>query len=238
MQHRDITFVLHDSPWRKYLGGKINMFTDHVNCGTAQSSAKQRYNRLTKAVTTLGLIFFLVQSTGCMTPGGGCLDQPINGYRNHVWANRAYNLRYGNCERDYPAHFKQGFIDGYCDMCNGGDGYVPAVPPEDYWSYQYQSAEGAKCVNTWFKSYPMGVKAAREDGSGSFQKVYISKMIQSAIVQDKADHVLPDDVPVVAPEKGVARKLPVNPFSNDPSFDAVDLNQRTAITINGPNTSK
>lgn len=163
-------------------------------------------------------------------------DETIGGYRNHVWANRAYNLRYGNCDREYSDHFKQGFIDGYSDVCDGGDGYVPAVPPEDYWKYQYQCAEGAKCVNAWFKAYPAGVKAAREDGSGAFQKVYISKMIKSAIVQDKADHVLPDDVPVVAPEKDVARKLPPNPFGYNPGASRNTVDQRNIIPYNNDPT--
>lgn len=209
------------------------MFIDHVtneNGGDDQTLAIQTFKtpkRFSKAFSALAIILFTIQSVGCVSQPGGMLEGPINGYRNHVWANRAYNLRYSNCDRDFPEHFKQGFIDGYNDVCNGGDGYVPAVPPNDYWSFQYQSPEGAKCVNTWFKAYPLGVKAAREDGSGSFHEVYTSKMIQSAIVQEKADHVLPDDVPVVTPEQDDAQASAV-PYGTDPSFDATGPQARSA----------
>ena len=168
-------------------------------------------------------VSFVVLFSGCLSGPGSIFDEQIGDYRNHVWANRAYNLRYGNCNRQFPEHFKQGFVDGYNDVCDGGDGYVPAVPPEEYWSHQYQSPEGAKCVNTWFRSYPLGVKAAREDGAGAFQKVYVSKMVRSAMIQENADHVLPDDVPVVAPEKESTVNLPGGPYATDPSINATPV---------------
>ncbi len=212
----------------------FNSIVDGSSTHTATNTT-QRFSRLICIVAMIGL---LSQSVGCVSgPGAGVFEEPLGGYRNHVWSNRAYNLRYGNCDREFETHFKQGFVDGYQDMCNGGDGYVPAVPPEEYWSYQYQSPEGAKCVNTWFKGYPLGVKAAREDGAGSFQKVYISKMIQSAIVQDKADHVLPDDVPVVTPEKEVAGQI-TNQNASDPNF-AVPVNaNRMVAPSQDPNFRK
>lgn len=195
---------------------------------TAESDRKVR-PRAHKVMLAFLVGCLLAQGVGCVNgPGGEIFNDQMGTYRNHVWARRAYNLRYGDCERDYPDHFRQGFIDGYCATCDGGDGYVPAVPPEEYWGHQYQSPEGAKCVNTWFKSYPLGVKAAREDGAGAFQKVYISKMVQSAIVQDKANHVLPDDVPVVTPEKQPSAKLPVNRFAKDPRFNSEEPAPRTA----------
>ena len=209
-----------------------NHMFNHVQQDCCEATRPTVSNRTSRFLSLTAAIVLIAQSTGCVSSPGGPLDSSINGYRNHVWANRAFNLRYGNCDHEYSDHFKQGFIDGYCDVCDGGDGYVPAVPPEDYWSYQYQSAQGAKCVNAWFKSYPLGVKAAREDGAGDFQKVYISKMIKSAIVQEKADHVLPDDVPVVAPEKDVARKLPPNPFGYEPDFDAVTVDQNNSVNPN------
>lgn len=198
-----------------------------------QRSASRRFVRSILILAFSSVV--LLQSVGCVTgPGAALFDEPLGGYRNHVWANRAYNLRYRDCDRQFESHFKQGFCDGYTDVSNGGDGYVPAVPPEEYWSYQYQSSEGAKCVNTWFKAYPLGVKAAREDGAGNFQKVYISKMIQSAITQEKADHVLPDDVPVVTPEKDIEQ--PPVTTGNDPNFNAANLYNRSATARNlGPN---
>ena len=212
------------------------MSTKHVNTTDRLEKRKPNISLLTTASTAL-VVSFVTLFSGCLSGPGSLFDEQVGGFRNHVWANRAYNLRYGNCDRQFPEHFKQGFVDGYCSVCDGGDGYVPAVPPEDYWSTQFQSPEGAKCVNTWFRSYPLGVKAAREDGAGAFQKVYISKMVQSAVVQDKADHVLPDDVPVVSPAKDVTESLPGSPYATDPSTDVFNVPIRNARS-NYPNPIK
>lgn len=118
-------------------------------------------------------------------------------YRDAIWSRRAYNLRYGNCDRPFSNHYRDGFCAGYMDVCDGGDGYVPALPPTEYRGYEYQSAEGAKCVNTWFEGYPAGVAAAKQDKTGDFKDMFISKMINSAVTQDNAKHQLPSDVPII-----------------------------------------
>lgn len=130
-------------------------------------------------------------------------------YRDTVWAKRAFNLRYGNCKRAYAKHFENGFCAGYTDMCNGGDGYVPALPPEEYRAPEYQSADGAKCVNSWFEGYPAGVAAAKKDKSGTYHDVLISRMIDSAIDQSNTDPVLPADVQVVSMNASPSNKTPM-----------------------------
>lgn len=125
-------------------------------------------------------------------------DALLESYRDRVWAKRAYNLRYNNCDRPYETHFQNGFISGYCDTCNGGDGYVPALPPEDYRGFEYQSPDGAQCVKSWFEGFPAGVAAAKKDRAGEFHDIYTSRMINSAISQGNAKHILPNDVPVRA----------------------------------------
>lgn len=127
-------------------------------------------------------------------------DEPLACYRNNVWAKRAYNLRYGNCDRAYGDHFREGFISGYCDVCEGGQGYIPAMPPQDYWETRYQCPEGAKCVNAWFEGFPAGVAAAKKDGSGEYHDVYISNMINAAVIQENSPAVLPGDIPVTSAE--------------------------------------
>ena len=142
------------------------------------------------------------------------------GYRDAVWSRRAFNLRYGNCDREFSNHFRDGFCAGYMDVAGGGDGYVPALPPQEYRGYEYQSAEGAKCVNTWFEGYPAGVLAARQDKTGDYKDMFISKMINSAVTQDKAKHLLPSDVPIIksnakteaaSGSSGVTREAPPAP---------------------------
>lgn len=62
---------------------------------------------------------------------------------------------------------------GYTAVCDGQDAYLPAVAPEEYWGYRYQSAEGGHMVNAWFEGYPEGVRAAAQDGVGSYRDLQI-----------------------------------------------------------------
>lgn len=162
------------------------------------SSSNQVYQRL--------LILFFAAAMAL--PNSGCAsglrlgslgfgDALLESYRDRVWAKRAYNLRYNNCDRPYESHFQNGFVAGYCDTCNGGDGYVPALPPDDYRGFEYQSPDGAECVKSWFEGFPAGVAAAKKDRAGEFHDIYTSRMINSAIEQDKAKHILPSDAPVL-----------------------------------------
>ena len=111
------------------------------------------------------------------------VDGPIKCYRDRVWAERAYNVRFGKCSRAFGKHFERGFIEGYCSVSEGGDGFVPAMPPQEYWGSEYQTADGAQCVNTWFEGYPAGATAAKQDKAGNYHEIYISKMMDSAITQ-------------------------------------------------------
>ena len=165
----------------------------------------KRLNRQLKRNTIpLGLSALAVVSlgqSGCSSNfrniAGELNNNILIEYRDAVWSRRAYNLRYGNCDRPFSNHFRDGFCAGYMDVSNGGDGYVPALPPQEYRGYEYQSAEGAQCVNTWFEGYPAGVAAAKQDKTGEYKDMFISKMINSAITQENATHSLPSDVPVI-----------------------------------------
>ena len=152
-------------------------------------------NRWRQVMVAFVVGLLAAQSMGCCStsscnqPGaliGGVLDQQISCFRDKVWAKRAFNLRYANCDREFRKHFEAGFVDGYCNVCGGEEGYVPAMPPKCYWGNEFQCAEGAQCVNAWFEGYPAGVQAAKKDGAGSFHDVYISNMINAAITQKKA----------------------------------------------------
>lgn len=127
---------------------------------------------------------------------GTIIDTAFGRYRDKVWAKRACNLRYSNCDRPYASHFQTGFEAGYQDICEGGDGYVPATPPEKYWGFDFQTPDGAKCVNAWFEGYPAGVAAAKRDRAGTYRDVYVSRMIQSALVQENGKRQAPPTVSV------------------------------------------
>lgn len=136
-------------------------------------------------------------SSGCTSYGGGynsnwcdsfnhcsnecCTDQLFCGWRDYVWAKRAFYQRYPHCQRLHSAHFRRGFMAGYTAICAGEDEYTPAVPPEDYWGYKYQNAEGSQIVGAWFEGYPEGVKAATEDGAGMYRDIKVSAMLNAAM---------------------------------------------------------
>ncbi len=164
-------------------------------------SSEVSSRRLFAATMLLVLAFTSLTQIGCTQPIRrlGIIDELAITYRDAVWAKRAYNLRFANCNREYSDHFQNGFCAGYSDMCNGGDGYLPALPPEEYRGYEYQCAEGAKCIDTWFDGFPAGVAAAREEQAGKFHEMHISRMIGQAVTQSKAPKVLPSDVPVAKP---------------------------------------
>jgi len=187
------------------------------------------------SLLTVFAALLVLPSSGCASglriPRLGISDVLLEKYRDNVWARRAFNLRYANCDIPYPEHFENGFVAGYCQKCNGGDGYVPALPPDQYRGYEFQSADGAQCVKAWFDGFPAGVAAAKKDRAGDFHDIYTSKMVNAAITQSKAKHVLPDDVPVLkgsakqaqlqaskyaAPPSPVYRQAKLSPLQNNP----------------------
>ena len=202
--------------------------------------SKRSFRRLIAAFV-VGLI--ASQSIGCCSTGG-ChrpgqmlerfVDRQIACYRDRVWAERAYNLRYGDCERQFGDHFRKGFVAGYCNICDGKDGYVPAMPPQCYWSNEYQCPEGAKCVNAWFEGFPAGAQAAKKDSAGTYRDVYISNMINAAIVQEGVKDRLPSEVPInqassdsVPPPTAPSSTALEHSFMSPPATPKQEWNQPT-----------
>lgn len=182
-----------------------------------------------KSALLLAALVLVAGSTGCNAVR--TLDEAAAlTYRDFVWAKRAYNLRYGSCDRPYEEHFQNGFCAGYADVAGGGDGYVPALPPDDYRSYEFQSADGAKCVNAWFEGYPAGVAAAKQDRTGEYHDVMISRMIDRAVKQDKTEAKLPKDISVVNGQSSQEESayliqpnqpLPISPIQSDMSPNGI-----------------
>jgi hypothetical protein len=122
------------------------------------------------------------------TPGGivdNLMEQHVSRMRDHVWAKRAFHLRYGHCSRVHADHFCDGFVAGYGDICHGGAGECPAVAPEKYWGFQYRSQEGAEMQTAWFAGFEAGAEAARLDGAASFQEIQVSHAIEQALLEEQ-----------------------------------------------------
>lgn len=143
--------------------------------------ARRRLSRLLVA-GCLGLA--LSTSSGCSTfsgacktfQGQGCIDEFMLNHRHRVMAARAW-YRESACMKDHChlKHVKRGFMDAYAEVAAGGPGCVPAIAPRDYWGWRYQSADGNGAVNAWFEGYPLGVKAAEQDGMVNSNQISMSQ---------------------------------------------------------------
>lgn len=100
-----------------------------------------------------------------------CLDDFMIAHRNKVFAAKAW-FREQDCYRNRHqlAEFKAGFMEGYMDVANGSNGCIPCVAPSQYWGWKYQSPGGQAAIDAWFAGYPMGVKAAEQDGVGHWSR--------------------------------------------------------------------
>jgi hypothetical protein len=145
--------------------------------GSRRTIQSRRKRGLLIAATVASLI---APSTGCMFISGAqralsrhdALDEFMVDYRNRAWAARAWlcrKNRYAN--HCYLSDLEAGFRQGYEDVAAGGSGCLPAVCPQSYWGWQYQSADGQARMNAWFEGYPLGVQAAEQDGVGHWGNV-------------------------------------------------------------------
>lgn len=177
---------------------------------SAQSENTKSFARFRNQLLVVSFALLMIaQSIGCASFNRLGVGEAIAvGYRDMVWARRAFNLRFGNCERPYAEHFQSGFCAGYTDTANGGDGFVPALPPAEYRGFEFQSVDGARCVSTWFEGYPAGVAAAKQDKAGNYHDVMISRMVNSAIKQENTKAILPQDIPIVGARHAHSR-IPV-----------------------------
>lgn len=127
-----------------------------------------------------------VSGTGCSSGLG--LSSPYSGgpremvssrWRDHVWANRAYETRFAETDADvaFESDYRRGFVAGYQSVSQGGDGTLPAMPPRRYWGSHYLSPEGQAKAKAWFDGYPVGVRAAQEDGIDAYRDIYVNQLL-------------------------------------------------------------
>lgn len=127
--------------------------------------------------------------TGCTIMGGlqskltrsECIDDFMVSHRNKVMAEKAW-LRNAHCHKKHrhSKDLRKGFIDGYMEVATGGSGCTPAVVSPDYWGWKHQSGDGQSAVNAWFEGFPLGVKAAEQDGIGYYNQIRIQTPMRPA----------------------------------------------------------
>ncbi|MGI9516787.1 MAG: hypothetical protein ACR2NP_07080 [Pirellulaceae bacterium] len=158
-------------------------------------------------VATMSLGF-----SGCCSRNGGCgvgggwgfadriIEEQVNCLRDCVWSKRAFHMRYGHCERVHADHFKQGFCSGYTNICDGGTGQCPALPPEKYWSFEYRTREGAEMQNAWFAGYEAGASSAKTDGAGSFYGVQVHRDLINDMLREEQVKNVQSGIRVQSPQ--------------------------------------
>lgn len=114
-----------------------------------------------------------------LTNNGGWNDTVVV-LRNRSFSAKAWHRRKHNfCRERYINDFSAGFRAGYEDVASGGGECTPAFPPQEYWGWDFQSAEGQARTSAWFAGYPHGARAADEDGLGAWQQLPMSSNYQA-----------------------------------------------------------
>lgn len=83
------------------------------------------------------------------------------------------------CSWNPASHYSCGWRVGYRDICMGGDGQCPPVPPPAYWKHDFQTELGQACVDSWFEGYADGAAAAVADCRHTLNPVPFSPQFRS-----------------------------------------------------------
>lgn len=142
--------------------------------------------------TALSAAMLLGGFSGCTTIHNGYEALTNNGawndtmivLRNRSFSAKAWHRRKHNfCREKYINDFCAGFRSGFEDVAGGSDGCTPAFPPKEYWSWEFQSAEGQARTAAWMAGYPHGARAAEEDGAANWTQLQMSTGLQAQYQQ-------------------------------------------------------
>jgi len=85
---------------------------------------------------------------------------------NRLMAKTSYREMVPACTgMDCPYSFREGFLDGYVSVADGGNGCAPAVPRIPCCNYMWlDCCTENERLETWYDGYEHGVLAAQADG--------------------------------------------------------------------------
>ena len=200
----------------------------HRRSKSRRSSLKSTLKCSLVAVTLcLGVSSF----SGCMTVHNGWEAITNNGswndtvvvLRNRSFSKRAWHRREHHfCKQAHQGDFCAGFRAGYEAVAAGADGCTPAFPPQEYWSWEYQSAEGQARTSAWFAGYPHGCRAAEEDGVSNWNQIQMSAGMQAEYQQvgtfehEGALYPIPDQNAVVTPPQPAEQVIQMTDMNGRP----------------------
>jgi hypothetical protein len=97
--------------------------------------------------------------------------------KSEHWARRSAREAWRDWCECQPKHsssadYREGFLDGFSDYLElGGTGAPPPVPPKQYWSACYQSAEGHQAILEWYAGFRDGACMACQSGCHSCEMI-------------------------------------------------------------------
>ncbi|MBI3861551.1 MAG: hypothetical protein HY290_06620 [Planctomycetia bacterium] len=125
------------------------------------------------AQTCLPLLL-LATFSGCISTKD-CIDRCLVDCRNRCYAEMAWlSCKSNYCDVDYKCDFGKGFKDGYVAVASGGGLCQPALPPREYWGYEYQNPDGQERQLAWFNGYSYGALYAEQEGISDWSRVVTS----------------------------------------------------------------
>ena len=138
-----------------------------------------------RLILSILALITLVSSTGCTLISSSVqvavkdvqtwVDDSMSNYRDRTLAEKAWiRIRPEYRVHHYKSDLKKGFLAGYRAVASGGNGCTPPLAPSDYWGWKYQSPYGQAAVRAWFQGYPLGAKAADQDGVGHWSRVQLN----------------------------------------------------------------
>lgn len=181
-----------------------------------QSSVASRFKRVVLSAASVAVL--VTGLTGCTTLHNGWEAMHNNGswndtvivLRNRSFSAKAWHRRKHNfCRERYIKDFCAGFRQGYEDVAGGAGECTPAFPPQSYWGWEFQSAEGQARTAAWFAGYPHGARAAEEDGVAHWNQIQMSTELQAMYQQHgtfehqgtlypiPSDQSYPEEVPML-----------------------------------------
>ena len=122
-----------------------------------------------------------------------------------AWLRRKHHFGKEKFNRD----FRAGFRAGYEEVASGGNGCCPAVPPQKYWSWEFQLAEGRGRTSAWYAGFPHGARTAEEDGVANWNQMPMSLGLEAEYdkagmpMQQESIYPIPDANTMGIPDSGV-----------------------------------
>lgn len=176
------------------------------------------WSRTRTVMQTIAVCFAIAMCVGCLhgghhacdsTIGCDCVDcasDDCSAYfclpRKHytrclderIAANEAAKRAFFSLQECYPERpsldFQFGYRSAFVDVALGGDGVVPAVPPEQYWTTCYRTAEGRQHAQEWFAGYAAGAQRATAHCRYQFNRVAASGTTAYVLEDEESNGII------------------------------------------------